>query len=371
MYDIIIDDEISVWGYGSQKHRENLSKLDGNIKIFMSSYGGDVYEAIDIYNMNREYSKSKGQVEIVVGSKAMSAGAIITMSADRKVAHANSTFMIHRAWTFTWGNAVELMQESQVLNGIDKIQAKDFAKYIGTTEDEMLAILTNDKYYIGKEELESTNIFDEIIENDEVTSTQRKESSSYASAKKSFLAKVEKNEYVPNLASAKKAILSCSDGKCPMDNGGVNHSSLTASAQITNSTQGNSMEYTEKTFQALKDTHAEAIKAMATERDSVAASLVEVNAKLATAEAVVAEYKTLKDKVEAKAKAIPEIMAMAYEKGVDKNTLVAMAQADNLDKAKVALVDGMSSDGAFGASGGEDSQGERKAWANVKKRGKK
>jgi ATP-dependent protease ClpP protease subunit/exonuclease VII small subunit len=354
MYDIIIDEEISVWRYSAKKHRDNLAKLNGNIKIFMSSYGGDVYEAIDIYNMNREYSNSKGQVEIVVGSKAMSAGAIITMSADVKKAHVNSTFMIHRAWTFTWGNAVELEQESKILNAIDVIQAKAFAKAMGKTEDEVLALLTNDTYYTGEDELKSTNIFDEIIGSDEVIVSLRNNISTYASAKKAFMAKVEQEEYVPNLTSAKKAIMECNDGKCPSENSGVNHSSLQASAQIKNSTEGISMEYTEKAYKALESSHAEALEGVNAKLNTATTSLKKVeadleasNEKLATAEAIVA-------KTTAKNEATPEIMAMAFDRSVDKATLTAMAKADTLDGAKIALADSMGSDGAFGAQ--DDSQ---------------
>lgn len=224
MYDIVIDSGISVWGYSSEKHRENIAKLDGDINIFMSSYGGDVYEAIDIYNMNREYSKTKGQVTVTVGAKAMSAGAIITMSADKKKAHKNSTFMIHRAWTFAWGNAVDLENEAKILNGIDKIQAKDFSKAMGVSEEEMLTTLTTDTYYIGEDELRSINIFDEIIDSDkeDEEANQKSASKAFASSKKEFLAKVEEEEYKPDLSSAKKAILNCSDGKCPsLVNGAV------------------------------------------------------------------------------------------------------------------------------------------------------
>lgn len=217
MYDIVIDSGISVWDYSAKKHRENLSKVDGSVKIFISSYGGDVYEAIDIYNMNREHSKTKGEVDITIGSKAMSAGAIVTMSGDKKRAHKNSTFMIHRAWTFTWGNAIDLENESKILNGIDRIQAKDFSKAMGVSEEEMLNTLTTDTYYIGEEELRKTNIFDEIIDSDEVNEEENQKSASraFATAKKEFLAKVEEAEYKPDLSSAKKAILNCNDGKCP------------------------------------------------------------------------------------------------------------------------------------------------------------
>lgn len=367
MYDIIIDDEISVWGYGAKKHRENLSKLDGDIKIFMSSYGGDVYEAIDIYNINREYSKAKGKVEIVVGAKAMSAGAIITMSGDIKKAHVNSTFMIHRAWTFTWGNAIELEQESKILNAIDVIQAKDFAKPMGKTEEEVLILLTNDTYYTGEEELRSTNIFDEIIGSDEVVASAKTLTSAFARAKKSFVTKVDEEEYIPNFASAKKAILECNDGKCPTNNSGVNHSSPQASAQIKKPTEGISMEYTEKAYKALESSHAEALEGVNAKLDTATTSLATAKTDLEASNGKLATAETAVEVATAKNEAMPEIMAMAFKMGVDEKTLVAMAQADTLDDAKLATFDGMGSDGAFGASpdGNKNAAAKDSGWGQI------
>ena len=353
MYDIVIDDEISVWGYGAKKHRENLANLDGDINIFMSSYGGDVYEAIDIFNMNREYSASKGQITITVGSKAMSAGAIITMSADIKKAHSNSTFMIHRAWTFAWGNAVDLEQEAKILNGIDRIQAKAFAKDIGGTEDEMLAILTNDTYYIGKDELEATNIFSEIIDNDETISSQRKETSAYASAKKTFLAKVEENEYVPDLNQTKQAILACSGGECPTKVVKTAVPTVQENDKPVNKIQGENMTDQEimasKPYTTLVASHGEQVKKLSDEKDTIQTSLNEVNAEV--------------EKQKAWAKQIPEVVAMAMDKGVKAEVMVSMIMAGDMTKAKASLVDGMESGGAFGANA--DMGGEGSAQTNI------
>lgn len=339
MYDIIIDDEISVWGYGAKKHRENLSKLEGDINIFLSSYGGDVYEAIDIYNMNREYSKAKGEVTVTVGSKAMSAGAIITMSADKKKAHKNSTFMIHRAWTFTWGNAVDLEKTSKTLNAIDGIQARDFSKAMGKTSDEVMELLTADTYYIGESELLETGIFDEIIGDDEVSDTKQSASNSFASAKKEFLAKVEEKEHKPDLTQAKKAILNCSNGEC--QSAVVNTAVPTAqkSDKPANKIQGDDM--TDKDIMAsepytkLVASHEEQVKA-------IQGKLNEVNASLA-------EMKTKVDAQEAWAKQLPEVCAMAISRNVSKDTLVAMVTAGDITKAKASVVDGMETEGAFGA----------------------
>jgi ATP-dependent protease ClpP protease subunit len=352
MNKITIDSDIAEWGYGSRWLSNQLVDRTGELQVDISTYGGDVFEGIDMFNQLRRYSREKGLVTTIAGSKVMSIGSLILLAGDKRKAHSNSTIMIHKAWTWLAGNSDELLAEAEVLTGLDIILAKQYGKHMSQSHDEIMNIMQKEGWYIGQEQIKGTNFIDEFIVSDDEVEVSAKSNFTKAMAK--FSARAKEENIKPNLDKVKAIIVECNDGKCPMENKvGVNQSSYTASAQIKNSTQGNSMEYTQEKFLALENTHAEAMKVMASERDSAKATLAEVNAKLATAEAVLAEYKA---KVEAKAKAMPEIMAMAYEKGVDKNTLLAMANADSLDKAKVALVDGMTSNGAFGASGETSSE---------------
>ena len=159
--------------------------------------------------------------------------------------------------------------------------------------------------------------------------------------------------------------------KIGLSGDGVNHSSYPASAKINeNSIKGNSMEkYTKEAFEALEKTHAEALSAEKTELATTKIALETANTALATlkseGEAVKVELSTLQAKVEEKNTITEETMKMAFARGVDEKTLIAMAQADSLDNAKLALVDNMNSDGAFGAGG--DNSGDQpsaKVWGN-------
>jgi ClpP class serine protease len=124
---------------------------------------------------------------------------------------------------------------------------------------------------------------------------------------------------------------------------GVNHSSVTASAQIKNSSEGHSMEYTKEAFEALENKHAEAVKMLEQDKVLLQSSMDSTVAKLKL------EIEDMQTKIEAKAKILPEVMSMAYARGVDKDTLIAMAKADTLESAKIACFDSMGSNGAFGA----------------------
>ena len=136
---------------------------------------------------------------------------------------------------------------------------------------------------------------------------------------------------------------------------GVNH----ASAQINTKTQTQGEQMSDKTFdkasfEALEASHAEALKGVNTQLGVATAATATAEAALKTvtvAEATaVGALATLQATVDAKVEATPEIMAMAFKNGVGEKTLIAMASANTLDDAKLAMVDGMDSDGAFGAS---------------------
>jgi ATP-dependent Clp protease protease subunit len=344
MNKITLDGEIGYWGITAQYVKSQLKDMTGDVEVEFTSPGGSVYEGIEIANAFKNYNK--GETTIIIGALGASMGSYIPQAFDKRKAYDNSTFMVHNPWSFAVGDHNSLDKQSKVLKGLTNILAKAYIDRTGKTEDEIRQMMDDETFLFGQEILDN-GFVDEIIasgKNEDASNAVAYARLSVEECKAST-----KNHFNDDEVTKMVAILD-------KQNGGVNHSSFTASAQIKNSTQGNSMEYTEKTFQALKDTHAEAMKVVTDERDSMKASLDEVNAKLAKAESVVKEHETLKASVEAKEKAMPEIMAMAFDKGVDKKTLVAMAQADTLDKAKVALVDNMGSDGAFGASGESSSQ---------------
>lgn len=209
---------ISEWGYGSRWLRDELKNKTGDVEVFISSFGGSFYEAIDMVNMLRRYAKEKGEITTIVGAKAMSAGAIIAMAGSKRVAHKNSTFMIHRSWQFAVGNAVDMEDTSKMLNAIDRIQAREFAKYLNESEDEVMSMFAKDKYYIGEDELKSTNIFtsiiDEDIEDEGLIESEKKANALYTSAVKSYEKDYVEKNHIEDFQKVAMSIKNCS-GECP------------------------------------------------------------------------------------------------------------------------------------------------------------
>lgn len=65
---------------------------DGPIELYLSSFGGDAYEGFAIYDAIRACSCD---VHIIASGKIMSAGFLIFLAGDKRVASPNTIFMMH------------------------------------------------------------------------------------------------------------------------------------------------------------------------------------------------------------------------------------------------------------------------------------
>jgi len=185
MSKIVIDGEISRWGFGARWLKNELSQQNGKIIIEISSYGGDVFEGIEMYNDIRQYSKEKGEVTTINKSKAMSIASLLFLSGDIRKAYTNSTIMIHKAWTWLAGNADDLTKEARVLDSIDNILAETYLKYMKASKEEIKDIMKEEGWYIGKDQLEKTGFIDEFIDAEE-------QPEDLAMAKKAFANSIDK-----------------------------------------------------------------------------------------------------------------------------------------------------------------------------------
>lgn len=81
------------------------------VNIYLSTYGGNVYDMFSIYDEIRALKKEY-EVNMYCVGKVMSAGSIIMLAADldHRFAYANTTFMIHTVSSLTNGK-IKTMEE--------------------------------------------------------------------------------------------------------------------------------------------------------------------------------------------------------------------------------------------------------------------
>lgn len=133
---------------------------DKDINIHINSNGGDVFESIAICNLLKQHG---GNITVIVDALAASGASVICMSADKIIMPQNSMMMIHKAWTWTDGNADELRK---VATDLDKMDSAVLASYkdrfIGT-EEELKALIKESSWFTAKE-CKSLGFCDEILD---------------------------------------------------------------------------------------------------------------------------------------------------------------------------------------------------------------
>ncbi|WP_300760275.1 head maturation protease, ClpP-related [Janthinobacterium sp.] len=144
----------------SKNVRETLTTIStDNINVHINSGGGDVFESIAIYNLLKNH---KAKVTVYVDSLAASGASIICMAADKIIMPKNSMMMIHKAWTYTMGNADELRKTANEMDKIDNAVTESYvSKFVGTKE-ELVALLAKEEW-LNAEECKTLGFCDEIL----------------------------------------------------------------------------------------------------------------------------------------------------------------------------------------------------------------
>lgn len=145
----------------AKRIKNSLTDLKGkNINIHINSGGGDVFESIAICNLLKQHD---GEINIVIDGLAASGASVIAMAGKKVIMPANAMMMIHKAWTWTDGNADELRK---VANDLDKMDSAVLASYkdrfIGTEEE--LRALIKESSWLTAEECKALGFCDEILE---------------------------------------------------------------------------------------------------------------------------------------------------------------------------------------------------------------
>lgn len=243
MTKISISGEIARWGFSARWLSEKLNNLTGDIEIEISSYGGDVFEGIDMFNMIRTYAKEKGKVTTIVNGKAMSIASLIYLAGDTKKAFENSTIMIHKAWTFLGGNADELLQEAKILDSIDNILVSEYNKYMTEDKAAIKDILAKEGWFIGKDELVKTGFVDEFIDSADKASDLALSKKAFTKNMSDFSAKAKEENIKPDFEAVAKAIENM---------GGIKSAAMPSdNEKLVNSNQG--VHMTEAEIQAMQE----------------------------------------------------------------------------------------------------------------------
>lgn len=156
LYDHIVssEDEAEWWGGVAP---ESFVKAvyavgkDATIHLRINSPGGSVFAARAMEQALRDH---KGKVIVHIDGLAASAATFIAMAGDEVIMAKGAMFMIHKAWTGMWGNAVDLRKEADLLDKIDGTLAETYASKTGKDLNQVSAWMADETWFTAAEALE-------------------------------------------------------------------------------------------------------------------------------------------------------------------------------------------------------------------------
>lgn len=118
------------------------------IKLNISSLGGNVNDALVIYNLIKT---SPAIVEANIMGFTASSATIIAMSADTVTMDENASFLIHNAWTGVQGNQHDLREVADELETLDNRLASIYKDKTGNRKDSILKLMKEERWLSASE----------------------------------------------------------------------------------------------------------------------------------------------------------------------------------------------------------------------------
>lgn len=154
-------------GENSAQHfREELAKYPNasEIRIYINSYGGSVFEGTAIYNQLKRHPAHK---TVYVDGFACSIASVIAMAGDEVVMPRNTMMMIHNMWSCVCGNAAELRKAADDLDIINDAGRQAYLSKVGDKlTEEKLAEMMDAETWLTAEQCIEYGLADRLAEQD-------------------------------------------------------------------------------------------------------------------------------------------------------------------------------------------------------------
>jgi len=160
---VYIYDEIGWFGIMAETFVKEMETIKAKtVHIRLNTPGGDVFDGTAIANAIKQH---KSKTIIHIDGLAASIGSIIALAGDEIHMAENAFFMFHEAWSFVIGNASNMRDEADLLDKIDGVLAKTYAKKTGKEVNEIKDLMSAETWLTAEEALEMGMI--DSIEEDE------------------------------------------------------------------------------------------------------------------------------------------------------------------------------------------------------------
>ncbi len=168
--EIVIYGDIGESWWGDATSAKDIDRIlntvsTDHITVRINSPGGSAFDGVAIYNRLVDHP---AKVKVIVDGWACSAASIIAMAGDEIIMNSGAMMMIHRASTFTYGNAEELQKDAELLEKLDKSLLDIYMNKVKISREELNVLLTNETWFTA-EEAELIGLATQVEEKDEQT----------------------------------------------------------------------------------------------------------------------------------------------------------------------------------------------------------
>ena len=144
---IFLSGEIG-WEITVQNVAEKFEKLNNkDVKIYLTTYGGDAFEGVAIYNLLKEKQNQGYNITTVASGITASAGTFPFLAGNKNQREAinTSTFLIHNASALAGGDSERLGKTAKELQRLNEKMALIYEAETNLTKEEALIIMQEEK----------------------------------------------------------------------------------------------------------------------------------------------------------------------------------------------------------------------------------
>lgn len=152
---VSIYDEIGFFGVTASDFVKDLAVVKGDLDIHLNCPGGDVFDAVAIYNALKQHQD--GIVAVYVDGLAASAASFIAQAADpgNLLIAKNASMMIHDAFGMGIGNASDMRQLADLLDQQSENIASIYADRSGRPAAEFRQAMRDETWYVGQQAVDA------------------------------------------------------------------------------------------------------------------------------------------------------------------------------------------------------------------------
>jgi len=139
--------------------RNELSKISGDITVWINSPGGDVFAASQIYTMLKNHA---GKITVKIDGIAASAASVVAMAGDETLIAPTGMLMLHNPSTVAFGNKADMEQAIVFLDEVKESIINAYETKSGLSRAK-IAKMMDEETWLNARKAKSLGLVDGIL----------------------------------------------------------------------------------------------------------------------------------------------------------------------------------------------------------------